>query len=408
MITSRQNTHAFKITLSALVVFLVVSLLMVETLSAETRYRVKSSDNVNTIVERYYPNSDLSRGQLLVGILIKNPRAFKGGNINFLLRGKRLTLPDESDIQKVSPDKASELLSEHARFFRFGLAGNLPTPTFSEMESDPEEFNGSNNRSNDILLKQKSQTKKIDQLQLESNDLKKQLETLLYEKSNRDVRLLELEKSLKESLTVDKQANTPDNSVQLELKKSNKLLQQALSKTKSELAEKSKSNIELKSEVESFQDIMGDNDTTTKMPNDVAKVVIENKIEGRSDKIILEPSTNILLKLVWLLPLILLALFLYYFFGKNRHARQDDDTVKVNEAGYIDSYESNITEFQDNVAEEPEESSLETSVKLDVARAYIEAEDTQSALDILTEIMEEGSDEQRQQAHDLLETISSS
>ncbi len=83
MITFRQNTHTFKITLSALVVFLVVFLLMIETLSAETRYRVKSSDNVNTIVEQYYPNSELSRGQLLVGILIKNPRAFKGGNINF-------------------------------------------------------------------------------------------------------------------------------------------------------------------------------------------------------------------------------------------------------------------------------------------------------------------------------------
>ncbi len=94
-------------------------------------------------------------------------------------------------------------------------------------------------------------------------------------------------------------------------------------------------------------------------------------------------------------------------FGKKKHLSQADEAVKINEAGYIEPYEGNVAEFQNSV-DELEESSLETSVKLDVARAYIEAEDTQSALDILTEIMEEGSDEQRQQAHDLLEAISPS
>ena len=93
-----------------------------------------------------------------------------------------------------------------------------------------------------------------------------------------------------------------------------------------------------------------------------------------------------------------------YVFAKKKHVSQTDDVVKINKEGYIESYESSIAEFQDSV-DKPEESSLETSVKLGVARAYIEAEDTQSALNILTEIMEEGSDEQRQQAHNLLEAI---
>lgn len=388
MIIFRQTIRAIRTMLSSLIVFLVVSLLVVETLSAETRYRVQSSDNVNTIVERHYPNSELSRGQLLVGVLIKNPRAFKGGNINFLLRGKRLTLPDESDFQEISPEKASELLSEHARFFRFGLAGNLPIPTFSEMRGDPEDLN----ESNDILVKQKSQTKKIDLLQQESNELKKQLEALLSEKTDRDQRLLELENSLKQSLNVDEQSNAAGDSVKaLGLEESNKLLQQALNKTKSELAENSKSNTELERKVENLQEVLGDKNVT----------------EGGGEQIILEPSTNILLKLAWLLPLVLLALFLFYVFAKKKRVPQVDDVVKINEAGYIEPYENNVAEFQDGV-DELEESSLETSVKLDVARAYIEAEDTQSALDILTEIMEEGSDEQRQQAHDLLEAISPS
>jgi len=388
MITFRQNTRAIKAILSSLVVFLIVSLLMVETLSAETRYRVKSSDNVNTIVERYYPNSELSRGQLLVGILIENPRAFKGGNINFLLRGKRLTLPDESDFQQISPAKASEVLSEHARFFRFGIAGNLPAPILSEMKADTEELDDPN----DILLKQKSQTKKFDQLQKESNELKQQLEVLLSEKTDRDQRLLELEESLKQSLNINKQSSVEGDFVKaLELEESNKLRQKRLNRTKNELTENLKLNTSSERKVEDLQEVLED----------------KNTAGGEVGQRTIESSVNILSKLVWLIPLFLLALFLIYLFTKKKNTVQADEGIKVNSAGYIEPYDDNATELQDS-AVELEESSLETSVKLDVARAYIEAEDTQSALDILTEIMEEGSDEQRQQAHDLLETISSS
>ena len=383
MINLQQKPHAIRVTLALLLIF---SLLMFEALSAETRYRVRSSDNVNTIIDRYYPNSGLSRGQLLIGILIENPRAFKGGNVNFLLRGRRLTLPNESDFQQISPEKASELLSEHARFFRFGLAGDLPIPTLSEMRGTSEELNESNN----ILVKQTNQTKQIDQLQQESNELKKQLEALLNEKTNRDLRLLELEKSLNQSLNTSKKLSESGTSAKaLGLEKSNKLLQKKLNKTKSELAENSKSNIDLERKVESLKEVLDEKNITG----------------GKADQIILEPSTNILSKLIWLLPLLLLGLFLFYIFGKKRQAQQVDNIVKVNEAGFIEPSGVTVEEFQENI-DETEESSLETSVKLDVARAYIEADDTQSALDILTEIMEEGSDEQRQQAHDLLETIS--
>ena len=247
MIIFRQNIRAIRTMLSSFVMFLVVSLSVVETLSAETRYRVKSSDNVNTIVERYYPNSELSKGQLLVGILIKNPRAFKGGNVNFLLRGKRLTLPAESDFKQISPEKASELLSEHARFFRVGIAGNLPAPTFSEMKADPEDLN----ESNKILEKQKNQNKKIDQLQQESKELKKQLEELLNEKTNRDQRLLDLEKSLRQSLNTEKKIKPAvDLAKTLGVEKSNKPLHEVLNKAKNELVKNS--NIDLERKIESI------------------------------------------------------------------------------------------------------------------------------------------------------------
>jgi pilus assembly protein FimV len=47
----------------------------------------------------------------------------------------------------------------------------------------------------------------------------------------------------------------------------------------------------------------------------------------------------------------------------------------------------------------------EIETKLDLARAYIEMEDTEGARDILTEITSEGSDTQREEARKLLESL---
>ena len=393
--------------------YLLLALLLVisaQAVSAETRYRVKSSDNLKAIVERFYENSDLTEGQLMVGVLAKNPRAFRGGNINFLLRGKRLTLPDESEIEQISPEIASKLRSQHARLFRMGITGGFKAPTLADLSATSDKLNSdeSNNAAvSDSSEQLKAQTKKIDQLQQESNLLKKQLEELLNARGDRDNRLLELEKLLKQTQAIAKQTSAevgstenPDKTSGLE--SANKDLQQELQETRSELAENTNSNIALEREVEDLKGVikgkkadsfiappkLGDVKNGTNAP--------QNK-ELSGDK---SSSTgSSLAKLLWLLPLILLAGFLFRYFGKKQAVvSPEDDTI----ARYKAEYEAN-----NNIDEIFEEEDLETSVKLDVARAYIEAEDTPSALDILTEIMEEGSDEQRQQAHELLEKISS-
>jgi len=393
--------------------YLLLALLLVisaQAVSAETRYRVKSSDNLKAIVERFYENSDLTEGQLMVGVLAKNPRAFRGGNINFLLRGKRLTLPDESEIEQISPEIASKLRSQHARLFRMGITGGFKAPTLADLSATSDKLNSdeSNNAAvSDSSEQLKAQTKKIDQLQQESNLLKKQLEELLNARGDRDNRLLELEKLLKQTQAIAKQTSAevgstenPDKTSGLE--SANKDLQQELQETRSELAENTNSNIALEREVEDLKGVIKDKKADSFIaPPKLGDVkngtnAPQNK-ELSGDK---SSSTgSSLAKLLWLLPLILLAGFLFRYFGKKQAAvSPEDDTI----ARYKAEYEAN-----NNIDEIFEEEDLETSVKLDVARAYIEAEDTPSALDILTEIMEEGSDEQRQQAHELLEKISS-
>ena len=47
----------------------------------------------------------------------------------------------------------------------------------------------------------------------------------------------------------------------------------------------------------------------------------------------------------------------------------------------------------------------EVATKLDLARAYIDMGDAEGAKDILDEVMQDGDDEQKQQASELLERV---
>ncbi len=368
---------------------MIVSLLITETAFSETRYKIKSSDNLNSIVEQFYQDSDLSKSQLMVGILVKNPRAFRGGNINFLLRGKRLILPDESEIQQISDESADELLSKHARFFRRGITGNLATPTFVE----------SIDESSELLKKQRKQTAKINQLRQESESLKKQLKDLANAKTDRDNRLFELEKSLK----IAREAAGNSGATQETpkgLEQTNKKLQKSLKETKSKLAENANSNIALERKVEHLQDAL----KGKKLKQVSSDAVTESIHQEYSEDTSFSEAGNMNISSLfsWLAPLLLVLAGLWYLFFKRK-------TVETATHSF-DDYEEML--LRRNESEELDadtdltEASLETSIKLDVARAYIEAEDTPSAMDILTEIIEEGSDEQKQQAQDLLAKLS--
>ncbi len=165
---------------------------MTTTSFAETRYKVKSTDNVIRIIERYYQQSDLTRSQLLVGVLAKNQQAFRGGNINFLLRGKELVLPDESNIETLSDDESKELLAQHARYFRRGQTGNFGSPIANGYLVNKSQ------KASAIENKQVLQTVKINQLEKESDDLRKRLDKLIAEKNDSDAQLRKVEEALQE------------------------------------------------------------------------------------------------------------------------------------------------------------------------------------------------------------------
>jgi len=369
-----------------LITMMMVSSFVTETAFSETRYRIQASDNLNSIVERFYQDSDLSKSQLMVGILVENPRAFRGGNINFLLRGKRLTLPDESEIKQISKESASELLSKHARFFRRGITGNLATPTFIEGVEEPGE----------LLEKQKIQNAKIDQLKQETESLKRQLENLVSAKADRDNRLFELEKLLKQAKNASANSAATQKSP-AGLLETNKELQQSLKETKSKLAENTNSNTALERRVEHLKEALKGKNTQQDSSNEDATQEASTVDTSTLD----EEGSKVSRMLTWLAPLLLLLAGLWYFFIKRKKSEAPTHS--------FDDYEEMLLRQNENAEIDEDtdltEASLETSIKLDVARAYIEADDTQSAIDILKEIIEEGSDEQQQQAKELLEKL---
>ena len=104
--------------------------------------------------------------------------------------------------------------------------------------------------------------------------------------------------------------------------------------------------------------------------------------------------------LIWLLPLFLILAVLWLIWkmirgGKSKAPRRVQQPATT--AAFVD-YDQPI----DPELEIEQEPQLEVSIKLDVARAYIEAGDVTAAREMLTEVINEGNTSQQQEANLLI------
>ncbi len=374
---------------------LLLALFLTMNATAETVYRVKSFDTLSHVVKKFFPNSKYRRAQIMIAILTKNPSAFKGGNINRLLKGKRLVLPNESEISRVSITDAQLLISQHARFFREGITGNFPLPVLANTEDRDK-----------TIIVVKKQTKKITQLQEESDKLKKQLENLLKQKQKRDEELKQLETKIKQYSL--KKKSTPLSNVEQvaknneKLKETNEILNQKLVESKSELAENERSTMTLERKLSNLREQMNQEKRGT--------ASINTKPETASSSMG-DTFSKLKNKYFWILPLLLLTGLFYllwlvgrWFFARKKKTIKEDDDYEKDYVALIEQHDSIDYLKPENNINKGEES-LEPSIKLDVARAYIEADDNESALNILNEVLQEGSKEQIAEAKDILAYI---
>ncbi len=376
---------------------LLLALFLTMNATAETVYRVKSFDTLSHVVKKFFPNSRYPRAQIMIAILAKNPSAFKGGNVNRLLKGKRLVLPNDSEISQISDADAQLLISQHARFFREGIRGDFPLPILAR-EKDRDK----------TIAVVKKQTKKITQLQEESDKLKKQLENLVKQKQKRDEELKQLEEKIKQYSL--KKKSTPLSNVEQvaknneKLKETNEILNQKLVESKSELAENERSTMTLERKLSNLREQMNQEKRGT-----ASTASINTKPETASSSVG-DTFSKLKNKYFWILPLLLLAGLFYllwligrWFFRRKKKTIEVDDDYEKDYAALIEQHDSiDYLKPENNINEEE---SLEPSIKLDVARAYIEADDNESALNILNEVLQEGSKEQIAEAKDILAYI---
>lgn len=454
-------------------VVVAMSLLTTTHLIADDTYRVKASDNLNRIVTRHYVNSPFSKSQLMVAILSQNPRAFKGGNINFLMRGRKLVLPSIENIEVVSEEEAQAILSQHNRYFREGKTGDLSLSGLNLSSNDPVY----------LSAQHKSQKEKLKKLEEERRRLKSQLESLQNEKRNSDQQLEALEAKLEQSkaqkveleselskqknIQTDNQqsyegSNLHDDVISSEKKKrilneqvkartqkledNNAFLQKRLQQARSKLAENTRENISLERQLDFFKEqlnkevkqassqtspqtslkekpgaltdadkkglMQGDSDTG-QLQESAGSVAAEIGAAKHSTES-LDSSSGMFQKLAWVVLVLALFAGLWFLLRYFLTGRQSIQTSKNGDAYATPAFETGDSFTNENIDgengteayfnDEHEEASLETSIKIDVARAYIEADDLQAASEMLQEVIEEGNAEQQQEAKEIIKT----
>ena len=414
--------------IAAFIIFTLAVILSQSTF-ADSNYRVKSSDNLTSIAAKQYDGSGLTRSQILVGIYASNPKSFKNGNINKLLRGQKLILPDADKIGKISHGEAELVLSARKKGKKKRFKKRVKS-------SKSKRKSKSRKKRKVISASQKRSVKKIKKLEKEGETLKARLEKLMADKAVSDNKLKELEGSLQEALkktaaiatvsTVSevtkpekdisktpaektKEASESDavtKRANEKLREKNALLEQKLQESKKEIASKARAKLEKEQAIKEPQKpVINKTDkadvSDPSKENQGVKASAENKIQSTSgNSTSTFDSSNKYLQ--WAL-LSLLIFPLVWFARRFITAKK----VKEQPAWVVAAEEPNdmLSTTSERMNTHYQEAPLESSIKLDVASAYLDAGDTDEAILILNEIVLEGSEEQQAQAQALLNSL---
>ncbi len=376
------------------------------------------------IVSKNYPNTSLSKAQIMIAILAANPHAFRGGNINFMSRNQELSLPNETMIASIPAENAAVLLVQHNRFYQQGKTGNLTPPTFIKTGGDPVALKK-------LRTKHSAQTERVEELAAESSKLQNLVQHLEAEKNQRDEDLRLLEEKI-QTLKISggktlggKKSPEEESFNEQRLREKNSALQQQLVESKSELIENNRTTISLERRVIELQQkeqqqsqeqrnkpiaaTSQTNDSSTPIPSTDIDI-LKTDLNGN----IISPVKNTglgfdLSKLLWLLPLLALVVgigfLLKRFFGRKKHSDLNLDEMDDFDFTTPKMTDKERGEAYSETFEPTAEAPLEVSIKLDVARAYMEAEDNQSAYEMLTEVLQEGNKDQQAEANLLLKKL---
>ncbi len=176
-------------------IILIVSIVATMPVSyAGTEYKVKATDSLSRIVDKFYKNSKLSRSQIYIGILAENPKAFSFGNINYLKGKQRLNIPASDDLLAMEKEDAAKLVAEHNNYARKGKKVRLNPPFKNYM---PKNSSAAGDAISALAEKQQVTSQELEKLDSETEELRIRLERLVADKEAMDAELRQLNALLK-------------------------------------------------------------------------------------------------------------------------------------------------------------------------------------------------------------------
>lgn len=99
-------------------------------------YRVKQSDTLWSMANRFRPDSSVSVEQMMLALVRENPEAFIQENIHGVKRGYILRMPDKASITSVDRQQAIAQVREHAALWREYRQSQTGAAPASAMESE--------------------------------------------------------------------------------------------------------------------------------------------------------------------------------------------------------------------------------------------------------------------------------
>jgi FimV-like protein len=287
------------------------------------------------------------------------------------------------------------------------------------------------------------QKEKIDQLEQEKKNKNNELNQLKEKISGLELSLKKISQSLsdKENLAL----SSGDEKVGLinQLRNKNIALEKKISSLQSELDSKIKEVAVLSIKIEDSKKTIGELESKL-LSSDTESQKLDQKIaemEAKLAKIRQEPARNLEIKgtndaslsfgkplWVWLLPALFLLSILAYLFKRSssqpkkalvsrdkneittqHKTKQEPEAVVIKDKKLTERKKSKTVAASvvpDIVSSASEEESVEASIKLDIAKAYIDMDMPDAAIEILQEAHEEGSNKQCLEAKNLLEKLS--
>ena len=397
----KTNRHTVRLALLSSLVALSLSLPGIASAEEKT-WEIKPNDTLGIVVAKQYPGYG-NRNAIMQAILKANPDAFVGTNINRLIVGKTLTLPEASSIPDLKPP-APPATAANASVDKATLQ------RLEALEAERKEME----ETLKLLEEENAALQDMVKNYEESKQAKEAELTQLADK------VKDLESKLAGSATTT--AATPSSGTETD----------ALATLKTDVATLQTENTELKNQLTAAKQALEESTTaTTGLKTQLDELKRQNDLlnndlqQAHASVSVAEKKSSGSNWLPWALLglLTLLMLPLLWMLKRNREEPRvktviappkpvplvpapkpsDPATTAISTLPTVGSVTMPVTEPEIPAVMIPE--SPDAELKLDIARAYLDLREPEAAAEILREVIVEGGSRQQQEAGEILSFI---